>query len=106
RLLAVKKSQLYCTPMFSQWAGHCQVVGDDSATRLSGIFGERTYAIASSFLDTSLRLAAPGDGGKSRRSLHHSGEAQTLVVTPHAVPSLGGLGGGAPPARPSDRGAA
>jgi len=39
--------------------------------RLSGIFGEITYAIASSFLDTSLKLSAPGDGGNSRRRLHH-----------------------------------
>src|SRR5215471_2553676 len=76
-----------------------------SPCRLSGIFGEITYAIASSFLDTSLRLSAPGDGGHSRRSLHRSGEAQTLCVTPHAVPSLCGLGGLAPPARPSDSGA-
>lgn len=74
--------------------------------RLPGIFGARTYAIASSVLDTSRRLSAPGDGGKSRRRLHHSGEAQTLCVTPHAVPALCGLGGVAPPARPSDSGAA
>src|SRR5262245_10824442 len=56
------------------------------------------YAIASSFLDTSLKLSAPGGGGNRRRSLHHSGEAQTLFVMPHAVPSLYGLGGVAPPA--------
>jgi len=39
--------------------------------RLSRNHGEITYAIASSFLDMSLRLSAPGDGGHSRRSLHH-----------------------------------
>ena len=38
--------------------------------RLSRTHGARTYALASSCLDTSLRLAAPGEGGKSRRRLH------------------------------------
>ena len=39
--------------------------------RLSRNHGAIPYAIASSCLDTSLRLSAPGEGGKSRRSRHH-----------------------------------
>jgi hypothetical protein len=38
--------------------------------RLSWNHGAITYAIASSCLDTSRRLSAPGDGGHSRRRLH------------------------------------
>ena len=58
------------------------------------------------FPSHALRLSSPGDGGNRPRSPRYTEAAHPLSVTPRVAPLPCDLGGVAPPARPSDVGAA